>query len=396
MLLKCLLTRCRTAVLSVSAISDRLYYGIWTFPPYQLLNFNIAQSLAIFYGTNDWHYYLTQGLPLLTTTYLPFTIHGIYASTTLAPATCISPKISSIRFQLAFTIITMIAMLSLISHKEVRFIYPLLPALHVLTAPHIAAFFAMEEVKGSKTMTQKSSNKIKTSKSVSRRTTRRSPTYIDIIQRPDIALKPRRLLTTIMVLINIAIATYTTQFHQRGVISVVTHLRSEYERIHMTNEGILRDTLNSTSPQIILSHRAIEDSNEMFAGFLMPCHSTPWRSLLVHPTLNAWALGCEPPLNIPAGSPERRAYRDEADRFYDNPMEFLRKEINTQEKPWPRFVVGFQGIESVLREYYQDAMPGWIMKENWRGFNSHFHDDSRRTGDVVVWEFLDGSKVDDA
>ena len=396
MLLKCLLTDCRSAVLSASAISDRLYYGIWTFPPYHFLNFNITQSLAIFYGTNDWHYYLTQGLPLLMTTYLPFTIYGIYASTALAPGTSIPPKISSVRFQLAFIIIAMIATLSLISHKEVRFIYPLLPALHVLTAPHIAVFFATEEMTGSETEIRETSSKTKNLKTPPRNNTHRSPTYLDIIQRPDIALNPKGFLTTILVLTNIAIAIYTTQFHQRGVLSVVTHLRSEYERIHMTNEGVLRDTLNITSPQIILSNRAIEDSNEVFAGFLMPCHSTPWRSQLVHPTLNAWALGCEPPLNIPAGSPERRAYRDEADRFYDNPMEFLRKEINTQEKPWPRFVVGFQGIESVLREYYQDAMPGWIMKENWRGFNSHFHDDSRRTGDVVVWEFLDGSKVDDA
>ena len=68
---------CGVAVLGASAISDRLYFGIWTFPPYQWLNFNITQSLAVFYGTNDWHYYLSQGLPLLLTNYLPFAVQAL-------------------------------------------------------------------------------------------------------------------------------------------------------------------------------------------------------------------------------------------------------------------------------------------------------------------------------
>lgn len=380
--------------LSISATSDRLYYGFWTFPPYQWLNFNITKSLAVFYGSNDWHYYITQGLPLLTTTYLPFTLYGIYVSTTLAPARSISPYISSIRFQLTFVVLTMIATLSLISHKEVRFVYPLLPALHVLTAPHIAAFFTTEDNTESQTKVQGSKDEARVSEVTSKTSSSKSPTYLDIIQRPDINLNPKGLLTTAIVLLNMFIAIYTTQFHQRGVLSVITHLRSEYESIHMTSNGVLHSSLNATSPQTIKSDTPIEDSNETFAGFLMPCHSTPWRSQLVYPTLNAWALGCEPPLLIPAGTPERQAYRDEADRFYDNPMKFLREEINTRERPWPRFIVGFQGIESALKEYYAEAMPGWIIKENWRGFNSHFHDDSRRTGDVVVWEFVDGSKID--
>jgi phosphatidylinositol glycan class B len=38
-------------------------------------------------------------------------------------------------------------------------------------------------------------------------------------------------------------------------------------------------------------------------------------------------------------------------------------------------------------------MQGCKLRERWRGGNSHWHDHWRRKGDVVVWEFVDGSKV---
>ena len=81
-------------------------------------------------------------------------------------------------------------------------------------------------------------------------------------------------------------------------------------------------------------------------------------------------------------------YRDEADRFYDDPGRFLTEEVGTVEKPWPRFIVGFEGIEGVLREYSQGRMKRFVVRERWRGFNSHWHDDERRRGDVVIWEFV--------
>ena len=127
-------------------------------------------------------------------------------------------------------------------------------------------------------------------------------------------------------------------------------------------------------------------------GFLMPCHSTPWRSKLVHPGLKAWALGCEPPLHLAARSKAREEYRDEADRFYDDPGRFLKDEVSTRERPWPRYIVGFEGIEGVLREYYEGEMKGHVVMERWRGFSSQWHDDDRRRGDIVVWGFGEGSQ----
>jgi phosphatidylinositol glycan class B len=351
-----------TAIITLAGLSDRAYYGEWTFPPYQWLTFNITKSLAVFYGENDWHYYLSQGLPLLLTTYLPFALVAIWSSTSIS-STVIPARISNIRFQIAFVVLTMITTLGRISHKEVRFIYPLLPGLHVLAAPHVLSFFSGQSVKYS---------------------------ILNASSKADFAIKSWRLYLLITALTaHFALATYATRFHQRGVIDVLSVLRIEYEHLHLTQRG----QLYPIHPDDAFPAGHIEGAaNETFAAFLMPCHSTPWRSHLVHSTLHAWALTCEPPIDIPADSPERATYEDEADRFYKDPMKFLQVEVNTKKRPWPRFVVGFEGIEAPLKEYYAtQKMKGFEVRRKWEGFNSHWHDDQRRQGNVVIWEFVDAS-----
>jgi GPI mannosyltransferase 3 len=340
-------TLCGSIILLVSGVSDRLYYGEWTFPPYQFLNFNVNQDLAVFYGRNDWHYYLSQGLPLLLTTYLPFTLVGLWSSASL-PA-------GNIRFLLTTTALVTLATLSLISHKEVRFIYPLLPLLHVLTAPTISSFFLASTTRTAHPLPFPSTPKTEHTTTIHR--------------------KP---LLALLLALNLSIGAFTTLHHQRGILNVLTFLRHEYETSHPSSLDA-NGALITSSPD-----------DETFAALLMPCHSTPWRSQLFYPSLKAWALTCEPPLHLAAHTEEREAYRDEADRFFDNPGKFLREEVNTRERPWPRFVVGFEGIEKDLRVWYEGSMKGFKVKEKWRGGNSAWHDDWRRQGDVVVWEFVEG------
>lgn len=108
----------------------------------------------------------------------------------------------------------------------------------------------------------------------------------------------------------------------------------------------------------------------------------------MHAEIKAWALSCEPPIHLAARTEEREAYRDEADRFYDDSHKFLTTEVGTRNRPWPRYIAGFAGIEEVLREHVKSKMQGVILKEKWKGKNSDWHDDSRRVGDVIVWEFV--------
>ena len=149
--------------------------------------------------------------------------------------------------------------LSLISHKEVRFLFPILPALHVLaTRP----FSRLVRSRGSL----------------------------------------KKLALGLVVALNLAIALYTTQVHQRGAVDVTRFLRADHEARMARSESVVTTV-----------------------GFLMPCHSTPWRSHLVHAGIRAWALTCEPPVDVPLDA--RNLYLDEADRFYADPVKWIGEEM---------------------------------------------------------------------
>jgi phosphatidylinositol glycan class B len=149
-----------------------------------------------------------------------------------------------------------------------------------------------------------------------------------------------------MILLNLPIAYYTSLVHQRGVVDVIEHL-------------------GNTS------------SEWKSVGFLMPCHSTPWRSSMktTDADKEMWALTCEPPLDLP--TEQRAAYVDEADEFYKNPRAFVERYIGERKRyAWPERLVAFESLGNIWGDGYEVC---------WKGFNSHWHDDWRRQGDVVVY-----------
>lgn len=339
-------------VLGASFVSDRLYFGFWTFPPYQWLNFNITQSLAVFYGRNPWHYYLLQGLPLLCTTSLPFALRALFKPA----ATSIDQ--SNVLKALSYTVVTTVLALSFISHKEVRFIYPLLPTLNVLAAPLAVSFF----------------------------TSREQPPALKAHSKPTTHAVIRvhnKAYLFAGIAINMLLAGYLSYLHQPAPLTVLSFLRNEYEHI-LPSSAVVSATEPSGPPN--------NDSSELFALFLMPCHSTPWRSHLVYPNLTAYALTCEPPLHTLPDTPERDLYRDEADRFYDDPINFLSRELFAPERsfPSPRYVVAFEGVEPWLRAFLDGTAEGralgWQLRPVWSGFNGFFNEDSRRAGRMLVWD----------
>ncbi|KAH7389497.1 Alg9-like mannosyltransferase family-domain-containing protein [Phaeosphaeria sp. MPI-PUGE-AT-0046c] len=360
----------RSAVLACSLASDRLYYGVWTLPPLRFLYFNIAQSLAVFYGKNRTDYYITEGLPLLLTTALPFAVGGLitalrgnelrHSPTTgnhdvrsPAPELVHDAAQRRVLIRQAWTCVVTTLALSLISHKEVRFLYPLLPFLHVLAAGPLSIF------------------------------------------SPAGGKLDRKFVVVALLASNVVIGGYVSTVHQRGVIDVLAYIRHKHE------------ARNSLQSLVQLPSHGVSNTT---VAFLMPCHSTPWRSHLIYPEIDAWALTCEPPIDVPLT--ERSIYLDEADEFYikPGPVSWLRgnmESIDTiktggsrsgrhwmQQDPkfkakyrraWPQNLVFFGQLEETLKEVLEDTR----YQECWRGFNSHFHDDWRRKGDVVVW-CLDG------
>lgn len=334
---------CGCLVLALSLCADRLYFGFWTFPPYNWLSFNISKSLAVFYGRNPWHYYITQGLPLLCTTSLPFVVVGL-----LRPTPSSASQANVLRALSCAAAVTVFA-LSLISHKEVRFIYPLLPIFNVLAAPVAASFFTIQPVGSS------------------------SPPTVR-----------RKALLYLALGINLLLAGYLSFVHQRAPLAVISYLRARY-------------TALGGSPD---SPPGPDGDNHLFALFLTPCHSTPWRSHLAFPGLHAYALSCEPPLYTLPGTPERDTYRDEADLFYDDPAHFLSNELfravaagdkaTWASLPIPRHIIGFEGIRPWLDDFLTNTPEGRAMgitlRPVWSGFNGFFNEDWRRAGRLVVWD----------
>lgn len=403
-------------VLGVSALSDRLFYGAWTFPPYTFLDINLTQDVAVFYGSNPWHYYLSQGLPLLTTTALPFALYALYASLVASPApksaqtkaikaadgTTVDPvRRANARKALSFTVVATVSAMSLVAHKEVRFLYPLLPILLVLAAPHAAAFYTTVTT----TTTPKAA-----AESVHTTT-----------------LRNKRVLWAALA-VNGILAGYLSLFHQPAPLSVLAFLRTEYERIHHDWLEIPASELPTYDvyPDSFFSAAAAAattasegDGDELFALFLTPCHSTPWRSHLVYPGLRARALTCEPPLDTAPKSAERAAYLDEADRFYA-PMKVEGASLAEQSRflsteLWPlqegatgkagkkadrrgevpRYIVGFEGIEGMLNHFFaaEDPVTGGAglgvqvpLHRAWTGWNGFFNEDARRSGALIVWD----------
>lgn len=336
---------------------DRLYFGEWKFPPLAWLHFNLTKDLAKFYGQNDWHYYLSQGLLLLCTTITPFVLQGIIRS--LDVESSFSVTTSNALKTLTFVILTTISTLSLVSHKETRFIQPLLPALHILAAPYITSFFTTLPVSG-----------------------------VTACPPPALGWK-RKPLLAVAVLVNVVIGGYLSWFHAAAPIQVMSFLRSEFERVHPDYLKFARPSINATPPL----EEGVDQPQELFALFLTPCHATPWRSHLIYPALTARALTCEPPLDTDPDSPERAAYQDETRRFYTDPVGFLAKEIWPRAAPgehMARYIVGFEGIETPLRMYFDSDGPGARHRiqprEVWSAWNGLFTDDDRKSGRLVVWE----------
>jgi phosphatidylinositol glycan class B len=153
----------------VSFALDIWYFYHPTFPAWNFIRFNLVQDLSAFYGSMPWHYYLSQGLPMILTTYLPFSLHGL----------------SSYILSIYTLLITgVILAFSCIAHKEARFISPLSPLLLVFAGYSIS----------------------------------RLPKRI------------KRYLLPAIVVVNAGLAYYATRVHQSGVIHVMHHLRHDIPR----------------------------------------------------------------------------------------------------------------------------------------------------------------------
>ncbi|KAI7852461.1 Alg9-like mannosyltransferase family-domain-containing protein [Circinella umbellata] len=263
--------------------------------PINFFKINVLQSISLIYGVHPWHWYISQGVPVILTTMLPFALYGYR---------CTPDKAKDAR-SLGHLIIWVLGAYSLLSHKEFRFIFPVVPLMLIFVANGLS----------------------------------------------NIPTRWRKLSAIALMVTQVPMALYLSLWHQRGVTDVMLWIREQ---------------ANNSSVHSV--------------GVLMPCHSTPWQSVVHRSDVDMWFLTCEPPLHS-----NEEEYIDEADRFYASPALFLEKEIGQPERPWPTHLVLFENLLEMDNAKIKEMLTKSGYRECARFFNSHFHDDWRRRGDVLVY-----------
>lgn len=284
--------------LQYSVILDSFYYGTITFPLLRFLKFNTSGG-ANFYGVNDWHYYISQGIPSLLTGYMPFALAG-------------TAKLTPQRIEFLAMIGFVVTMYSMLQHKEVRFIMPLSAILYGFAADAMSRYVI-------------------------------SGSFF------------KRFMLFSIVSFNLGLAFYVTQVHQRGVMDLIEYVGNHQHISELT--------------------------------LLMPCHSTSWLATIHRPGQFRF-LTCEPPLSLPLD--ETTSYRDEADRFYDDPHDFLQQDWRNNGSP--EHVATFEASQKDVEAFWKKSGLQYRLEQRW--FNSHIHDDARRKGDVLLYKLLTRQDVE--
>lgn len=190
-------------VLLLSVGIDSWYYGHLVVVPWRFAHFNVVSGLSSHYGTHPWHWYLTQGIPATLTTHLvPFLLAVVYCPgrhKALLPVCLWS-----------------VFAYSCLSHKEFRFLLPVLPLCLCIASDYIAYELSSQSKKAD----------------------------ANVVWRAMIIL-------IFLILPNGLALVYLGLVHQRGPIDAINVLRKE-----------------------IAAHK---NPNVLF---LMPCHSTPYYSHL--------------------------------------------------------------------------------------------------------------------
>lgn len=169
--------------------------------------------------------------------------------------------------------------------------------------------------------------------------------------------KISRNLWSFIICSQLALAFYLSVFHQRGVVDVTHYIRKECAAGRVSS-----------------------------VFFLMPCHSTPFYSNVHYPAKMEF-LTCEPPWNS-------STFPDNTESlFYTNMTVFIQKRwLESRKESWPSHFVFFENLKTnisnlLLRHDSRYSLVRRLFSNQKCAtfFNSHWHDDERRKGNVLVY-----------
>jgi phosphatidylinositol glycan class B len=264
--------------------------GEWTFVPFNFVKFNLVEQISHFYGQHPWHWYLSQGFPVVTGTFLPFTIYGSYLLLSKN-----GPNKETLLIQLgAF----LLAAYSCLGHKEFRFIYPILP-LSLILAAHALS------------------------------------TLNDKRRNGSMRLKAFYSLSLAFLLVtNLFAGIYLTVYHQRGVVDVMEAIRNAANKDRI-REVVFLMPCHSTP---FYSHVH---------------HNISMKFLTCEPPIGYTLFIFFLSINLHCDRvTDRDNYVDEADLFYQDPALFLRSKLGSEYNP--SHIVFFDNLTDTIADEISD------------------------------------------
>ncbi|KAJ3227822.1 hypothetical protein HK099_000076 [Clydaea vesicula] len=264
-----------------SLLIDYGFYQKLTFVPWNFLKFNLIEKVSTFYGTHPWHWYISQGIPLVGFTHLPFAFLGVFKGVpmivrktrdnTYHHAILIDKSLFHVACWITFAY-------SLLSHKEFRFVSTLLPIISIYSGCCLYKF--SKNISNSDVNNEDESEKL-LKKDFTKSTKKNNQKKIKKLNEK----KSNKLGIGLFVLVvtNVLMGYYFCLVHQRGVVDVIFWLR---RRVMEKKE------LSSKNDRLMAIYNIPVDS----VLILMPCHSTPFQSVLHSNEVSFRFLTCEPPI----------------------------------------------------------------------------------------------------
>ena len=369
-----------TLASAILVVADYICYGRWIYSPYNFFVFNVKGGGSI-YGTHPWHWYLTEGFPILLMTSLPLVFRGISASTRLQRS-LLRPLICS---TLAH---------SALPHKEFRFLLPVVPlalcyagkGLQTLASgqsPEAASRRRSGRKPGAKAELKEDSSGKQREEGL-----RHGPTGVGRghwgarwCDRWTLAVWGQggvtggrwvarwcdkwTLAVGVVAGTQFVAAMYLSLVHQRGAVDVIKWIAAQAQA-----------TSRHADPSVL---------------FLMPCHSTPLYSE-IHREIRVRSLDCAPRGHRPPHGLDRNCSQgalaeelDEADRFYSDPQAFLRCAFETGEPPvsapLASHIVCFADLASTIAPFLQRQGYRPVL----RVFHTHLPLESRISTHIHVY-----------
>lgn len=328
---------------------DSIYYGRPTLSLWNFIRFNALQGGSAYFGTHPWHWYLTNGLPPLLTVSTPFLLTHLFLVTRQVHRRRISKRY-------LWTAIAYIALHSLITHKEHRFVLPTLP----LLMPYLG---------------------------------------VEVLERiPRLWGAWRSRFKLFVISVNMTLALYFGRWMDRfseRVKSQIFHLGLIHQR---GSTQVMHSLIQQISSKTVSTDMSEHASSTIHILQLMPCFSMPqYAALHLYGTqVKIRMLECtssvekhftdKAKITNKYGVEKRKEIDsnsitdDEADRFHNNPLDWLHERSSDSDSMRIDIVVAFEKTYRRVQTFFEQRN-FTVVK---RIFHTHFPLSDRQDRWIVV------------